>query len=247
MTDRPVIGISCGSTMVPIPEGSLDSHYLGRAYTRAVVEAGGLPIVLPAVPGEPEALVAAHLDRIDGLLVPGGVDLEPALYGAAWPAVQAPDPDRDRYEVALVRGAVERGLPVLGVCRGMQIVNVAFGGTLHEHVEHAEVEARSEGTFDGVRVHAIPMREGSRVRGALGRERVEVMCLHHQAPDRIGDGLAVTARADDGIVEAVEGTGDTFLLGVLWHPEHMIDTAPLQLRLYAALVDAARERSGVVA
>jgi putative glutamine amidotransferase len=240
MPERPVIGLTGGSTLVPIPEGALAAHYVGTAYARAIVAAGGLPLVLPAVEDAPDELAAAYLDRVDGLVLSGGIDIAPSLYGGTWEPEQRPDPARDRFEQALVRLAVERRVPVLGVCRGMQMINVALGGTLHEHVEHAEVRASVSGTFEGVRMHTIPLTEGSLVREVLCRERLGVLCLHHQAPDRVPAQLRIGARADDGIVEAVEGTDGAFLLGVLWHPEHMVDDAPLQGRLYAALVEAAR-------
>lgn len=242
MAERPTIGLTGGSTHVPIPEGRLDAHYVGRAYTGAIWRAGGLPVVLPAVGGACADLAQAQLDGIDGLVLSGGVDIGPEAYGADWPPAQPVDEDRDRLEVELVREAVRRGIPVLGICRGMQMINVALGGTLHRHVAHDDVEARSEDTFDGVRRHVIPLRADSLVRRVMGRDSIEILCLHHQAPELIGAGLAVGARAVDGIVESVEGEGDGFLLGVLWHPEHMHESAPLQDRPYEALVAAALAR-----
>jgi putative glutamine amidotransferase len=245
VAERPVIGLTGGATLVPIVEGHLDSHYVGRAYARAILEAGGLPLMLPAAGPDPAALAEEYLEHVDALVLSGGIDIAPEVYGGGWPPAQTPDPPRDAFEVALVRQAAATGVPVLGVCRGMQMINVALGGTLHRHVEHAGVEARDEGTFEGVRLHAIPLEPDSLVRRVLGRDRVDVLCLHHQAPDRIGDGLRVGATADDGIVEVVEGE-DGFLLGVLWHPEQMLDSAPLQGRLYRGLVEAAElRRAGV--
>lgn len=239
---RPTIGVTSGNTLVPIVEGLLDSHYVGRNYTRALSAAGAVPIVLPAVQDAPDTLADELLDRVDGLLLTGGVDIAPSVYGAPWPPAQEPEPLRDRLEVALVRAALERGIPLLGICRGMQMLNVALGGTLHRDIEHEGVEARTVDTYEGVRFHDVPVTAGSLLHRVLGRERVQVMCLHHQSPDRIGDGLRVGARADDGIVESVELDGEPFALGVQWHPEAMRDGRELQARLFVALVEAARRR-----
>lgn len=237
--DRPLIAITTGATHVPIPEGALDAHYAGRAYSAAVAAAGGLPLLLPTPAHEPEAVVGAYLDRIDGLVLAGGIDIAPDVYGGGWPPAQDPDRPRDAFEVPLAQAALERGVPLLGICRGMQLLNVACGGTLHEHVEHEHVEPRRQGTFEGTRLHAIDVEPGSLAERARGRARVEVLCLHHQAPDRVGAGLTVTGRSDDGIVEALEATGAGFALGVQWHPEAMVDTAPIQARLYGSFVEAA--------
>lgn len=244
MAERPHIGVTTGAALVPIPEGSLDSHYVGRAYVRMLDRVGADAVLLPAVEGAEELAAERYLERVDGVMLSGGIDIEPAFYGGDWAPVQTPDPARDAFEAALVRGAINRGLPLLGVCRGMQMLNLALGGTLYRDVEHTDVPATDEGTFKGVRRHELPLEPSSRVRAALGRERVEVLCLHHQAPDRIGAGLQVTARAGDGIVEALELEGaESFCLGVLWHPEHMLGEEDLQSGLYGALVEAARERA----
>jgi gamma-glutamyl-gamma-aminobutyrate hydrolase PuuD len=240
---RPLIGVSCGSAAVPIPEGSLDSHYVGRAYTRAVVAAGGLPVVLPAVDGDEERAAGELVARLDGLVLAGGTDIMPATYGRDFPMVQKADPARDRFEVALVRAADAAGLPVLGVCRGMELLNVARGGTLHEHVVH-EVEATTHGTLQGVNVHELDLEPGSLAAEAYGRTSVTVLCMHHQAPDAIGEDLEVCARSRDGMVEGLQDRRDgRFALGLLWHPEHHISDEPLQLRPYEAVVRAAAARA----
>jgi len=241
MADRPLVGVSTGSTLVAIPEGQLDAHYVGRAYVRMLERVGADAVLLPAIESAEEGAAERYLDRVSGVMLPGGIDVAPDFYGGDWDPIQAPDHPRDAFEAALVCGAIDRGLPLLGVCRGMQMLNVALGGTLEREAEHTGVPAKDEGTFKGVRRHELALAEGSRVCDALETDRLEVLCLHHQAPDRIAAGLRVTARADDGIIEALEPEdGGGFCLGVLWHPEHMIGDEALQARLYAALVGAAR-------
>lgn len=209
---------------------------LPAAYAEVVATAGGLPVLLPPiVPPDLEAAAAAALSMIDGLVLTGGGDVDPNLYGAvAHDETDIPNPRRDEWELALLRGALEADLPVLAVCRGVQLMNVARGGTLHQHLPEvlgAETHRPELGTFAVVPVH---VEQGSRLAGIVG-ESTEVCCHHHQAIDRLGDGLRVCARAEDGSVEAVEVVGARFSLGVQWHPEEAGDT-----RLFDALLSAAR-------
>lgn len=239
---EPVIGISCGRGDVPIKEGTLPSYYVGSGYVRAVAEAGGIPLVLPSAEGHEQRLAGAALDLVDGLVLSGGNDISPDAYaGSPDTDVDEPDPSRDRFEVELVRGAREREVPVLGICRGMELINVAYGGSLRSGVRHEEAEDADLAGFDDARAHTISLVESSRAAAALGRDHVEAICLHHQATDRIGDGLLVTGRATDGIPEVVEDP-ERWVVGVLWHPEQALDRTPVQRRLYEALVEAARSR-----
>lgn len=243
MSERPLIGVTAGATMVPIPEGELDAHYAGRAYVRTLHRVGAEAVILPAPESGFAERAAGLLERIDGLVLAGGIDIDPAAYGGEWPPAQTPDPPRDALERELAIGAIERDVPVLGICRGMQIINIAYGGTLHRDVEHEEVEPVTEDGFAGVRRHRVELDPGSRVRAAFDRPEVEVYCLHHQAPDLIGAGLTVTARATDGMVEALELEDDgRFCLGVQWHPEQMADSPELQGSLFEALLGAVEER-----
>lgn len=208
---------------------------LPHAYVAAVVAAGGLPVLLPPVPSSDAARSAVAM--LDGLLLTGGADIEPVRYGAEPTATtQAPRQDRDRWEADLLAEALARDLPVLAICRGHQLLNVAVGGTLHPHLPdlightgHAPGPA-VEGTT------AVRLDEGSPVASILGAE-VKVPCYHHQAIDRLGTGLDVVGRADDGVIEAVVLRDRRFVIGVQWHPEDGDDS-----RLFEALVAAARSR-----
>ncbi|MGD9527155.1 gamma-glutamyl-gamma-aminobutyrate hydrolase family protein [Pseudonocardia sp.] len=207
----------------------VEAALLPRTYVDMVVAAGGSPLLLP-----PVAAAAAAVDALDALVVTGGPDVSPSLYGAArHPRTGPPREERDAAETAVVRRALDRGIPVLGVCRGLQVLNVALGGTLQQHVPDAVGHTGhnpTPGVFGWTDVVPSP---GSRVAGALGGP-VRVRCHHHQAVDRLADGLVVTARAADGLVEAVELGGSAFVVGVQWHPEE--DAA--DHRLFAALVAA---------
>jgi putative glutamine amidotransferase len=212
---------------------------LRLTYTQAVQEAGGLTVVVPTH-GFVEH-IAALLDRLDGLVFSGGPDIDPAVYGQARHAKLGPDVDRlgDEYELALLAGAADRDLPVLGICRGMQALNVSRGGTLHQHlpdrtdVEHIQREAPFESA------HTVTVARGSLLQQLTGAAQLGVNSFHHQAPDRIGDGLQVCATAPDATVEAVWDPAARFCLGIQWHAElltHHAQHAPL----FESLVAAAR-------
>jgi putative glutamine amidotransferase len=209
---------------------------LSMAYVDGVTAAGGLPVLLPQTGEDPSALSA-----VDGLVLAGGADVDPAGYCHRPHEKTVSRPERDRFEFALLREAWRRRLPVLGVCRGMQLLNVALGGTLIQHLPDTVGTAHQPGpaTYGTTRV---AFTEGSRVAGILGAG-AEVHCYHHQAVDRLGTGLVVTGRAADGTAEAVELPGEPFVMGVQWHPEQ--DNR--DFRLFAALVHAARRRRDIEA
>lgn len=223
---RPLIGVS-----TYLESGArwgvweLEAALLPVGYPRLVQRAGGLAAMLP--PDAPE-LAAEAVARLDGLVIAGGPDVEPVRYGAEREERTGPPaPDRDAWELALIDAALASGVPLLGICRGMQLLNVALGGTLVQHIDgHAEVV----GVFGG---HAVKPVPGSLYAGVVPEESF-VPTYHHQAVDRLGEGLVPSAYAADGTVEAVELPSSDWVLGVQWHPEMGED-----VRVMRALVEAA--------
>jgi putative glutamine amidotransferase len=216
------------------PEAAVGSP---ARYLESVGRAGGLPAVLLPVAID-AALAAVTIDRFDGLVLTGGIDVDPAAYGAhRQPQTYGCDPVTDGYEIALLRAAIAADRPVLAICRGMQILNVAFGGTLHQHIT-GQPGLASHGVPNGgggapVAVTAEP---GSRLAAALGTDRATGMCHHHQAVDRVGAGLLVVASADDGLIEGLELDAASWVVGVQWHPEDTTRQDPVQQRLFSAFV-----------
>jgi putative glutamine amidotransferase len=195
---------------------------LPRNYLDAVQRAGGLALMLPVDPLLSENPGEA-LEKIDGLILAGGADIDPSYYGEpAHAHTVGTVPERDAFEIALVRGAIERDLPVLGICRGMQLINVALGGTLHQHLpellEHSE-HRRVLGSFEGA-AHDVNLCAGSLAARVIGERTHTSKSHHHQGVDRLGEGLVVSGiSAIDSLTEAIELPGRRFVLGVQWHPE----------------------------
>jgi putative glutamine amidotransferase len=211
-----------------------------RTYTTSVQRTGALALVLPpddAVVESPDLL----LDRVDGLLLAGGADVDPASYGAEpHPETGTVWPERDRFEIALAVRAIARGVPVLGACRGMEILNVARGGTLQQHLPDVIGSDRHRHTPGQFSDHAVTLEPGSLAARATGTESTRVKSHHHQGVGELGDGLVATGWSpEDGIVEAIELPDEPYVLGVLWHPEE--DEAS---RVIGSLVDAARAKVG---
>lgn len=235
----PVVGLTTYLEQAKQGVWDVRAAFLPQEYFDAVTASGGVAVLLPPQPN-PEAAASAVLDGLDGLIFTGGLDVQPELYGAErHPLTDPPRADRDAWELALLRGAEERRMPVLAICRGLQLVNVARGGTLHQHLPEVLGTERFRvggGVFASNTVH---IDEGTALAAIIGQPQLDVHSYHHQGVDRLGDGLVATAHTDDGLVQAFESTGEGYLVGVQWHPEHDVEDR----RLFAGLVEAASEYS----
>jgi putative glutamine amidotransferase len=242
----PVIGVTGRiEQSVRLPSKPIIS--MSRSYVRAVAIAGGAPVV--TVPHADEEALRAVFERLDGLLLSGGGDVLPAFYGEddsglLW----AVDQQRDRTELTLARWALSEGLPLLAICRGTQVLNVAAGGTLIQDIATGVPGSLTHSTVavhppSGV-AHAVQLAEGSRLSRLFGTGEIGVNSAHHQAVKDLGAGLIVAARAPDGVVEGIEAPDHPFCIGVQWHPETMLETQPHMLRLFEALVERASAEPG---
>ncbi|MDH7489573.1 MAG: gamma-glutamyl-gamma-aminobutyrate hydrolase family protein [Anaerolineae bacterium] len=243
----PIIAIPCRHD-ASARHHRLPMQGMGQAYLSAVIAAGGVPVLLPLGLDEPRLLRA--LDRADGLLLAGGEDIAPALFGEEpHPKLGKVDADRDAVEVALARRALEAGLPLLAICRGIQVLNVAAGGTLYQDIPSQVPGALKHNCFypeyprDHI-AHAVAIAPDSRLAAIVGQTAeslaaVPVNSLHHQSVKAVGTGLQVVAQAPDGIVEAVEATGEAWVLAVQWHPEELAASRADMAALFRAFVEAA--------
>lgn len=237
---RPVIGICAAVERARWGVWDTGAVLLPREYTDAVQSAGGLALLLPPDPvlvQDPDEV----LDLLDGLLLAGGADIDPSAYGSdPHPQTRGTVPDRDRFEIALTRRALERDMPFLGICRGMQLLNVARGGTLLQHLPEShghEDHRRTPGSYDDAD-HDVRLEAGSLAARAAGESRHGTKSHHHQGIDRLGAGLRVTGWSElDDLPEAVEDPSCAWALGVQWHPE-----ADEESRIVAALVTEAAGR-----
>ncbi len=234
---RPLIGIPChagtrAGTDRPI-------YYNNRSYIHAVERAGGIPVLIPVY----HDLSGVHvlLSRLDGLLISGGIDVNPRNYqDDPHPMLSETNPPLDALEIALARWATHKQVPTLGICRGMQMLNVAAGGSLHQHLGDVP-ETLRHGNWDLPRntiVHQVRIERGSRLEHILGVREVPVNSLHHQAVKRPGKNVYVSGYAEDGIAELLEIPDHPFMLGAQCHPEELCDSQPVWSRIFAAFIDA---------
>ena len=231
----PVIGLTTYLNQAQTGVWDVQASFLPAVYFQGVTATGGVAVLLPPQPVNPD-IAERVLDGLDALLITGGKDVDPAAYGQQpHPATDEPGRQRDAWEFTLLGAALKRGLPVLGICRGAQVLNVALGGTLHQHlpdvIGHSGHRA-GNAVFTTLPVRTVP---GTRLAGLVG-ESVDARCYHHQGIAELGDGLVVSAWDGDGVVEALELPGEAFVLAVQWHPEESLE----DLRLFSAIVEAAQ-------
>ena len=248
---KPIIGITPSSLTEKMPHGTFQRYCLSKPYVRAVVAAGGIPLILPPQDDAVEEI----LDALDGLILSGGPDVEPARYGdsAVHPATYGIDPERDQFELDLFAGALRRGMPAFGICRGIQVINVALGGTLiqdvaSDHPGAADVGHRQHerGLEDFAVGHRVTTTEPELL-PIFEDVGLGVNSFHHQAIRDLAPGLVPVAYSPDGLIEAVTLADDSDVFGVQWHPELMFEADAAHLRPFQRLVSAAALRKLVPA
>lgn len=238
---RPLIGISMSSAVMPNGRRYHRSYYMNA---HAIADAGGLPVYVPT--GLSDEMLHEIYDRLDGVLLPGGGDIRPAVYGAeANPLSHEIDDARDALEITLAKWAYADDVPLLGICRGHQVLNVALGGTLVQDIPSeigADIEHDTPDELPRSTIrHEVTLEPGSRLAQILGGVRFEVNSLHHQAVEQLAPGMVITALSpSDEIIEALESPEKSFVLSVQWHPEDMYKTSEPMQRLFTAFVDTAR-------
>jgi putative glutamine amidotransferase len=236
---RPLIAV-IGRRSLQVGVLRFSGTIAAEAMCEAVWAGGGEPLVLHGPAAEPTAGLADRLRVFDGVLMPGGADLDPRRYGQEpRPGTEVPVEHQDTLDLAVAHAVLETGQPTLAICRGMQVLNVALGGTLVQDLAPSTVDHRSS-------VHDVHVEPGSRLHGIVGSTTVPVSSYHHQAVDRLADDLRATARAADGCIEAVEHASAD-ILAVQWHPEDLHETSPTDLALFTDLAERARARRGVPA
>jgi putative glutamine amidotransferase len=261
MSKRPIIGIPTQAlqSFGGIPAGFPPSWAMSQRYIHVLTAAGAIPWMIPLLPDDADTLRGIY-DELDGLFLPGGADIDPANYGEErHPNCDHSDPARDRVELTMAEWALRDHKPTLGVCRGLQLLNLAGGGTLWQDLEaqrsssikHDYLPFRDGHARDYL-AHAVTIREGTRLAEILGGGERKVNSMHHQGIRQLASGFVVSATAPDGLIEGIEGRGDQFLIAVQWHPEALAEKDPLTQRLFEAFTTAARdyrrerEASGII-
>ena len=239
---KPFIGLTTYLQRAQTGVWDVQAAFLPEVYFGAVERAGGIPLLLPPQPLD-GGVAEQVMSRLDGLIIVGGLDVEATRYGAeAHELADPPSRLRDDWDDALLTAAIDGAVPFLAICRGIQVLNVNRGGTLHQHLPEVVGDDRYSGKHGVFAVNKVEVEDGSQVAAILGAGAHEVQSYHHQAIDAVGDGLTVTAHSGGGVVQAVELEGVPFGVGVQWHPEQ---DAVEDARLFESLVEAAREHQKV--
>ncbi|HVT44909.1 MAG TPA: gamma-glutamyl-gamma-aminobutyrate hydrolase family protein [Thermoanaerobaculia bacterium] len=235
---KPLIGI--GADVTEAAPGTRERAFAYMTYVDAIRKADAIPLIIPPQSDNIDEL----LTHLDGVLLPGGNDCDPSLYGAvAHPSVEPMDHRRQQNDYTLARLARERRIPALGVCLGLQMMNIAAGGTLIQDIDSTlTTRIRHASAPEGRSRHDIALRAGTRLAEVVGGTNVNVNSSHHQSVEKTGEGLTITAEAPDGVVEGLEDPAHPFYLGVQWHPEDMTDEESAS-RLFRAFIEAAREHA----
>jgi putative glutamine amidotransferase len=249
---RPIIGIptqtlqSLGGVSTDIPP----SWVMSQRYIQTLVQAGAIPWMIPLVD---TATLRGVFDALDGVFLPGGADIDPVSYGRPpHPMCDKTDAERDRVELALARWAIAEGKPVLGVCRGMQLINVASGGTLYQDlaeqmpgsIKHDYFPYTGQGFSRDFLAHTVEVTSGTRLARLFGAGELKVNSMHHQGVKALGAGLHATALSPDGLIEAIETDGDGYVFAVQWHPEALTDGDDRSRAIFADFIEAARGQVG---
>lgn len=247
LSRRPIIGVTTQTlhSIDGIPEGLPQSVVMNQRYYVAVTLVGAAPILIPLLDDEPEALRAVY-EVCDGIMIPGGVDMDPERFGEEPHAkLGRIDPARDRVELQLTEWAVEDKRPLLGLCRGLQVINVALGGTLYQDLDDQYPNAIKHDYFPTYGferdhlAHDVALTRGSRLRHLYEKDRIPVNSMHHQGIKTLAPSLVASAVAPDGLIEAAESTNDHFLVGVQWHPEVFELTDPNTRHVFREFINAA--------
>ena len=230
----PVIGISCYTSP------AADRYYLPRNYVEAIDAAGGIPLLLPPLKSGDK--VTNYLDLIDGLLLSGGADVDPALYDQEpTSGVRRIDPEKDNLELTVGKLAIARRMPVLGICRGCQMLNVICQGTLNQHLEGLKHWQHAPKAYP---THEVEIKKGTKLFEILKAEKIRVNTFHHQSIKDVAPGFIVSAMSKDGVIEGIESVTHPFALGVQFHVEHLFKEYPIFKGIFSALVEAAWSQPG---
>lgn len=242
---KPIIGILAN---VLVTEGGLfpgmTRESVSHDYVQAVIMAGGIPVLLPVISGEEN--IRGQIEKVDGILLSGGYDINPLKYGEEpYQEIDATFPEIDDHHLMSARIAVELGKPMLGICRGLQVINVAFGGTLYQDLSHFSSNCLKHFQKGQRHVpsHTVELMQDTVLARILGEDAVVTNSFHHQSAKDIAPGFRVNAKAKDGIIEGIEKMDKTFILAVQWHPEMMADKSPEMLPIFRELISAAEKAS----